>query len=211
MLLTGCATPPGGGGETPVLGGQVVITAPRGYCPDPSQRRDSATGAFLLFGTCQGIEGAGPAPAAPAVLTAAVAPGAGGLGAAQMAELATLLGGPEGRATLSRSTGAAHVSVTSLEQTGDLILIRARDADTIDLDEEYWRAIFPQSGALVTLTASGTATDPLDAATGRALILDFVRAVQRASPKPTGTTSTLEEPADTGETKGLRQLLNHLL
>lgn len=212
LWLTGCAALPAGDGPgTPVLGGQVVIAAPRGYCLDQTQRRETATGAFLLYGTCQGLEGAGPAPVAPAVLTAAVAGGAGELGAADMSRLATYLGSPEGRSTLSRSAGTDRVSVKSLEQTADLIVIRARDGDTIDLDEDYWRAVFPGPGSLVTLTVSGTVADPLDEATGRALLLDFTRAVRQASPRPAGMTSTLEETDGAGETKGLRKLLNRLL
>lgn len=210
FLLAACSGQTAGpGAGTPVFGGQVVIAAPRGYCLDSTQRRESQSGAFLLYGTCPGIEGAGPNPVAPAVLTAAVAPGAGELGPDQMAALADILRGPEGKATLSRSGSSDRVSVASFEQTDDLLVIRARDGDTIDLSEDYWRAVFPQSGALVTLTVSGTAATPLDPATGKSLLLAFTKAVRRASPK-SRSASPSETGVSTGD-KGLRSLLNRLL
>lgn len=215
--LTGCAGLPGGPGgtATPVLGGQVVVAAPRGYCLDPAQRREGPSGAFLLYGTCPGIEGAGPNPIAPAVLTAAVASGAGDLDVGDMDRLAAFLKSPGGKSALSRGSSTTRVELVSLARSDDLIVMQARDADTIDLAEDYWRAVFPQSGALVTVTVSGTASHPLAPATGKALLLDLVKGIRRAS--PAGPNAAGPRPAkaehigDPGETKGLRSLLNRLL
>jgi hypothetical protein len=183
ITLTGCAGIGGPDPDSPaiaVLDGQLRIKAPRGYCLDPAQRRDGDSGAFLLYGTCQGIRGNGPDPAAAAILTAGVAPGA--FAAGQMPALATFLESEAGRDTLARGPNPAGVEILSMEQERDVLFIRARDTDTVDLAEEYWRAVFARSGTLVTLTVSGTAAAPLDPDTGLALIRRFVALTQRANP-----------------------------
>ncbi|MAM63751.1 cation transport ATPase [Maritimibacter sp. UBA3975] len=209
-LLAGCAGGLSSGGALRVLNGTFTLVAPSGFCPDPAQRRESPSGAFVLYGTCQGIEGRGPAPAAPAVLTAAVAPGAGALGRDDLAALAAHLSSDAGKAALARSGGSGRAQILSLERDANLILMRVRDDGTIDLSEDYWRAIFVQSGALVTITAAGTAQAPLAAATGKALTLAFVKAVREANPAGTAPDAG-QDDTPRAASPGLRGLLNRLL
>lgn len=161
-----------------VLGGDVVLAAPPGFCEDPSATRKERATAFVLFGSCKAITGAGRRPAAPAILTAAVSRSAGSLSASEFGQLAAYLETDEGRSALSRSRESAGVEVETILQSGDLILVRARDGGDQAMDPGFWRAIFPQSGALVTLTVSSLAESPVPAATGQALATDFVAAIK---------------------------------
>lgn len=217
LALAGCAGFGAGAGQggapaVPVLDGALHIAAPKGYCPDPQAQSAADDGALLLYGTCQGIEGKGPRAPAPAVLTAAVAPGlapdTGTLDDAALGALAAYLQTAEGAAALSRG-GAGPVSVLSVDQADGLLLVRARDDAGPALAPDYWRGIFAQSGALVTVTVSGGADTPLAATTGRSLTEGFVRAIRAAN---AGKTAPTPAP-DTGSDgpKGLRGLLNRLL
>jgi hypothetical protein len=207
-FLAGCVGGGSGGPTLRVLDGTFALAAPRGFCPDPAQLRERDETAFALYGTCQGIEGRGPAPLAPAVLTAAVAREAGALDAGDFAALADHLGSVAGKAALARGDGAANAEVLSLERDANLILVHVRDRDTIDLSEDYWRAVFVQSGALVTLTASGTAQAALAPDTGKALLLAFVRAVRAANPAAAEDIPEAESAARPGLFKHLLKVNN---
>lgn len=205
VMLGACS---GGGGllsgpsstsmaTTPVLDGKLDLAAPHGFCADDGSSTSASGTAFVLFGSCQAIDGTGPAPRSPAILTAAVSDGAGAVTSDDVSRLVAYLRTEPGRAGLARSGSAGGVEIESLERTGDLVLLRARDGAP-DMDPAFWRAIFPQSGALVTLTVSSLADAPIPAATGKALAADFVAAIQSANaPAGTGTGSAvaLSEPA----------------
>lgn len=222
LILAGCSGtgfPPGTasaptGATAEVLGGTVALAAPRGYCPDESTLRDGPTGAFVLYGPCQGLGKAGPRARMPAVLTAAVAPTGGAPLASTkgIAALAEFLSTERGKSALSRTDSGAEVEVQSLQTTSDLILVRARDGATGDLAPDYWRAIFVAADALVTVTVSGTrapdSTSDLSPADGRALIIDFVAAI-RAANTTADTAATTATPQP--EAKGLARFFKRLL
>lgn len=240
FVVAGCASGPGmvgGGGlgtlfasagqsrtaAVPVLDGAVNLAAPSGFCPDPSATRSSAQSAFVLYGSCHAINGRGAKPAAPAILTAAASPGAGDLGPDAMAALADYVQTDAGQAALSRTDSGTEVEIESLERTGDLILVRARDGAGQGAEQgvspAFWRAIFPQSGTLVTVTVSNMATASVTAAQGKALAIDFVAAIRAANgpapardSEPETTTETVSDSdSDETGTNGLAAFFKRLL
>ncbi|MBV7377452.1 hypothetical protein [Maritimibacter dapengensis] len=166
-----------------VLAGDVVLAAPPGYCEDPVSTRRDDVSAFVLFGSCRAITGSGKSPTRPAVLTAAVSRSTGPLTESDFAQLAGFLATPEGKASLSRGGDASEVEVETILHSGDLIFIRARDAGERGMDPAFWRAIFPESGALVTLTVSSLATAQIPEDSGKALVTNFVAAIKAANTK----------------------------
>lgn len=217
LSVAGCSSGPGAGGggglgalfsssgksrgaAIPVMDGAVNLAAPNGFCADPTATRSSATSAFVLYGSCRAIEGRGPKPAAPAILTAAVSPAAGELGPEAMAALADYVQTDSGQAALSRTDTGSEVEIESLDQAGDLILVRARDGAGRDMAPAFWRVIFPQSGTLVTVTVSNMAATPVTPAQGKALAIDFVAAIRAANAPETAPATVSEtDPAPEAE------------
>lgn len=205
----------GPGPATEVLAGGLRIAAPRGYCLDRDAVRQGTNSAFLLYGTCRGLEEKGPRAAAPAILTAAVAPAANSLSDQELTTLATYLRSEDGRRMLSRNGTGRDVTIESIDKAAGMLLIHASDAPSGELATDYWRGIFAQSGSLVTVTVSGLREAPLAASEAQALVIDFVAAIRaansEAAPKSgaglteTATTETTEEP------RGLGALLKRLL
>ena len=85
FLLSGCVAglPNGAHHDAPsavqVAGGQLTVVGPRGFCVDTSASRDTASGAFVLMGSCASLSGslAAVKPSEMAVVTASAYPGGG--------------------------------------------------------------------------------------------------------------------------------------
>lgn len=206
--------------KTPVLDGKLSLAAPGGFCPDPGASRSDDTTAFVLYGSCRAINGRGPEPAAPAILTAAVS-GEQTLEGQDFGALSSYLETNEGRRALSRSGESTDVSVTSIEQASNLILVQASDGGAREMAPEFWRAIFAQSGTLVTVTVSSLASAPLPPETAKSVTTDFIAAIQAANAgtTPNATPSTTEpenldalDPTTVGtKPGGLRAFFQRLL
>lgn len=208
----------GPGVSTAVLNDSVHIAPPHGYCVDPSASKEDETGAFLLFGTCRGILGQGPRTSQRALLTAAVAPGAVTLSDQELGQLADFLQTDAGHRALSRTGDGAQVRVDSIEQAAGILLVHAHEPDANDLSPSYWRGVFVQSGALVTITVSSHRSAPLDDAASKAIAVDFVAATRAANaapltvtptPTPDLTETVSDETTEGG--RGLGALLKRLL
>lgn len=171
-----------------VDGRAVVVTGPPGYCVDRSASREGPEGAFVLLGSCAALGGGRAAPKdAPAVLIATIAPGASGegLGPEGFAGLATFFTSEPGRAALSRAGDAGSVQVLEALSVGDVLYLRIADqaaAEGQALDPEYWRAILPLRGRMVTLSVLSEAGSPLPPGGARAALDTFVARMQAANP-----------------------------
>src|SRR6056297_2351597 len=206
--------------KTPVLDGKLSLAAPGGFCPDPSASRSDDTSAFVLYGSCRAINGRGPEPAAPAILTAAVS-GEQALEGQDFGALTSYLETSEGRRALSRSGDSAEVSVKSIEQASNLILVEASDGGAREMAPDFWRAIFAQSGTLVTVTVSSLASAPLPPETAKSVTTDFIAAIQaaNATTPPDATAATTKpdtsdalDPTTVGTKPGaLRAFFQRLL
>lgn len=171
-----------------VDGRAVVVTGPSGYCVDRSASREGPEGAFILLGSCAALGGGRAMPKeAPAVLVAMVAPGdsGDGLGPDGYADLATFFTSEPGRAALSRAGTADSVQVHEVLSVGDVLYLRIEDraaAEGQELDPEYWRAILPLRGRMVTLSALSQSGRPLPEGGARSILDAFVARMKAANP-----------------------------
>ena len=121
-----------------------------------------------------------------AILSVAVSAADTGVGltAESGPELAAFFQSRPGRAALSRSGKPDRVQVLEMLADGDAFLVRMNDSSPDPhgpVQAESWRAVLGLSGRLVTLSAAGAASDPLDRAAGRKLLGDFLRAMRAAN------------------------------
>lgn len=171
LLLSGCVTPTGTPKTAPVLGGAVQVGVPAGYCIDRAAGREDGDTAVVVMGKC-----AQGSTALPAVLTTAIGPAASaGVLAGGGQALATYFTSDAGRAALSRSGRANAVTVLQAKSLGTAFVMRIRDRNV----GEYWRAVEPVAGRLVTITVDAPGAD---AASGEALLTQSLAAMRRANP-----------------------------
>lgn len=174
-----------------VARGQLVVSGPPGFCIDRDSSRDDRGGAALVvLSPCRGM-GAGvfaKRAAHPAVLTAAVgarpmAVEPGRLAPALSAWFATR----EGRAALSRSGDPKSLVVHQMFSQGPAVYMRLTDPGRFDwgsVQPEYWRAVVPAGGRMVSLAVLALREQPLTEAEGLALLRDFVATTLRGSALP---------------------------
>ena len=156
-----------------VLGGQVTVAGPRGYCVDPATTREQGDTAVVLMGRCQFTLAVDPA-----LLTVSVGPTASaGVLAAGGAALTTFFTSDDGRAALSRSGTARDVKVLQALAVDDAYLLFLSDRAV----GAYWRAVVGVKGRLVTISANGTPDAPLAASAGRALVDATLAALRRGN------------------------------
>ena len=186
-----------------VLGGEITVAGPKGYCIDLSGISDTDTGAFVPLGACASISGNADdaAPKTSLFLAAAIRPidpeasmtGADLVPAARraMTDDAVL-------AALSGKENAAKiVTLRGEEQT--LIAKTQHAVDHEGLGAEQWRAIFLTQGHVVALSVSGFAGQDTSKV-GEKVLIAFLDAMQAANPD--GKMST------TGVSRFFNRLLN---
>lgn len=202
-LLAGCALgdPVGEAGDNAsafsgppptrmaVAQGAVIVAGPRGYCIDREASRDGGgQSALTVLSPCRQLGGGpfAPRPEHDAVLTAAVAPNERVLEMETVgAALADFFASEPGRAALSRSGVAATVAVQeSFAEDGAWFLHLSDGAPFAwgAVQAEYWRALLPAGGRMVTLAVLTLPDAPLTRDTGLALLRDFVRALRDSTP-----------------------------
>ncbi|MGB5557018.1 MAG: hypothetical protein WBN04_03295 [Paracoccaceae bacterium] len=165
----------------------VIVAGPPGYCVDKAATKDTATGAFVLLGSCASIANSPRArsPATPALLTASVSP-ASRAAAASTNQLAAFFRSPPGRAALARNGRAGSVSILKVQSRDNALYIHARDSSANvagNLAPDYWRGVFDLGGRLVTVSVIGFANRPLTDAASIATLDAFaarIRAENRA-------------------------------
>ncbi|RRH76844.1 hypothetical protein [Falsigemmobacter faecalis] len=174
-----------------VAGGQLIVSGPRGYCIDrESSRDDAGAAALVVLSPCRGL-GAGlfaERAAHEAVMTAAV--GArpmvaepGRLLPAMQAFAAT----DQGLAALSRSGAAQNIQVRHIFAEGDVVYMRLTDRGQFAwgiVQPDYWRAVVPAGGRMLSLSVLALPQSPLSDSDGLRLLRDFVATVQAGSALP---------------------------
>lgn len=186
LSLAGCQMEPGAfaaPGQTKaisVLGGEIKVAAPAGYCVDKKSARQQDDGAVVLMGRCNG--GSNHAPAVISV-TIGIAGSAGVMADGGVA-LAAFFQTSDGRAALSRTGVADGVTIVQAATNDGAFTLRIVEGGVGD----YWRAIVGISGRLVTLSVQGPAGSTLDPATGHALLGASLVAMRKANPQRQGGT-----------------------
>lgn len=174
-----------------VAGGQLIVSGPEGFCIDRDSSRSEPSGAALVvLSPCRGL-GAGlfaPSARQAAVLTAGV--GARPIGADAAALLPALrrwAATPAGRAGLSRSGEAGRLRVERLFEHDGAIWLRLHDPGDFAwgaVQPDYWRAVVPAGGRLVTLSVLALPDAPLSEREGFELLAKFIATLRQGSALP---------------------------
>lgn len=172
-----------------VAEGAVVIAGPKGFCIDRDVSQDaSGQHALTVLSACRELGAGlfGPKAAHPAVLTAAVAPPGPQIPiATSEAQLKSYFTSERGLRGLSRN--GLSGSVTLLEQfvEGDVFFLHLTDSAPFawgKVQPDYWRALFPAGGRMVTAAVLAVPGQPLGRTEGLSLLREFVTATRLASP-----------------------------
>jgi hypothetical protein len=183
IVMCGCvpvATMGSSGGAAPsrsaaVLGGEIKIRPPSGYCVDPAAGQEADDTAVVMAGRCSDTE-----PVDPAVMTVAI--GRAGSAAplsAGGAALAAYFTSPEGLAALSRSGQVGDARVTKAYSRDAAFLIHVEDR----IAGAYWRSVLGIRGRLVTVSVSAPPGQRLDEASGASLMTAMLTSLARTNPR----------------------------
>jgi hypothetical protein len=169
-----------------VADGTLTLVAPRGYCVDPASTRDTAEGAFVLFGTCAAIsrDPNAPRPAYRALLSATLGPQTTEPMAARFAGMEAFFRSEPGRAALARSGQAKDVTIEKVTRKGDLLLLKINDRSapqSVPVAARYWRAIGQFGGRVTALSVMPLQAVPLDDSAQIDLLQSFASATRAAN------------------------------
>jgi hypothetical protein len=179
LLLAGCVQggAPGASRPVAILGGEVKVAGPRGYCVDTKASQSGADSAVMIIGRCSD---ASDVP--PAAITATVGEaGSAAVMAAGPDPLAQYFASTEGRAALSRDGRADAVVVQDIQSVDGVIILHLTDSAI----GEYWRAVMGVQGRLVTLAVTPPEGQPLTVAEGKLLLDRAIAALRAANPAVT--------------------------
>lgn len=155
-----------------LLGGEITVTPPRGYCLDAATSR-SGDG-FAVMAPCATLGGESAVPSVLGVATVQVgAPGSGAVSGAE-SNLRDLLVSSEGAALLSTKGSAADIKVLGSQVQNNVVKIHFTDTappPLAGLQAEEWRAFTDMNGRLVTVAVRGLENAPLSDG-GGAWLLD---------------------------------------
>jgi len=174
VLTAACDLPTAAPRQVTVLGGEITVRAPQGYCVDQQASRTLDDTAVVLIGRC--TENGHVAAALLSVTLGRFA--SGGVMLAGAEPLRLFLESKAGRKAMARSGRASDVQVLQSGVVDGTLMLHLRDV----MAGEYWRAVIGIKGRLVTISASGAEGAPLTADAGRALVDQTVAALIKANP-----------------------------
>ena len=150
-----------------LLGGDVVVNAPIGYCIDESVTQ--AADGFAVMAPCAVLSETGAAPKASGLVTIQV----GDTGTALVSELGPsmpdFLQSESGRAVLSHTGNVEQITVNkALYNSGHVeVFFDDVGAGVIEgLQSQIWRGFFDHGERLVTVSVRGFAYAPITEAEG---------------------------------------------
>lgn len=159
VLLSGCLSPtsgtsdsswPAGPNAVSLLGGEVVIDAPAGYCLDPSATQTDPPAMTVFFAAC----GPGyPHVAMSAVVAEGRTPGI--LKPEGVEALSRYFSTERGRTSLSRAGKAENVTVHATEIGEEIVVLHLSDTSRtakVGIAPSYFRAVTELNGHLVTFS-----------------------------------------------------------
>ncbi len=192
-LVTAC----GGGGlstgtppvrQIAVTSDQIILTAPEGFCVEPTATRDDGATGFALFGNCAVISNRRSAgqPEVLAILTASVS-AADPNQTLQDAipEMPRFFASDEGRSLLSRAGDADSVEILDSFHQGDVFFLHAADSSASEMQDvrpDYWRSYFDVGNRIATLTVMGLDENPISSEVSLTLLQEFTQIVIAANP-----------------------------
>lgn len=157
-----------------LVDGDIIATAPAGYCVDPGA--SNAGNGFAVMAPCATLGGNDSAPVALGVATVQVGPPDSGTVTGAEEALRGLLASSAGAVLLSPDGEAEAITVIKTDVEDNTVTVHFSDEGPppiAGLATEEWRAFTDINGRLVTVAIRGLATAPLPDGTG-AWLLDLV-------------------------------------
>ncbi|SMY08427.1 hypothetical protein [Flavimaricola marinus] len=187
--LMGCdiAADLSGGSSEPVramslLGGDVVVQAPDGYCID--ERSSRARSGFVVMAGCALVSDQAEMPYRDGLITIQVGqPGTAAVDGSEDA-LRDLLSSASGVGLLSSTGDPSTISVDALNSRDNLVTVHFSDSAPPPfegLEQLEWRAFFDLDDRLSTVTVRGFERSPLNENAGLGLLEQAVRSIQSAN------------------------------
>ncbi|MBL4811780.1 MAG: dihydroxy-acid dehydratase [Rhodobacteraceae bacterium] len=168
-----------------LFGGAIIAAGPEGFCAD--RRASRPNGGFALFASCDLLAMDESGAVAPRQLISIQAgrPGSATVSGQEVA-LNALLHTDAGATILSASGDAASVTVSRVEVSPGLVMVRFADvvpaAEGLHVHE--WRAFMDVGGRLVTIGLRAPAAAPLSERAGLALLRQAASAFLQANSLP---------------------------
>lgn len=158
--------------ELKLAKGDVVLTAPNGYCIDRSATRHSGGSGFALLARCDTLGVAGYYDAFDlALITVTTAPLAAGAPAPTVK-------------TLGQSSAPAKVLEHHSFKGLSVVRLESGPHSIEGVSAEHWRAAFTLNGHLIGLALYAPNASPALRQDGMALLRDLTDRTRRASTKP---------------------------
>lgn len=151
--------------------GDIVATAPAGYCIDPST--STPANGFAVMAPCVTLGTRDATPDVLGVATVQVGAAASGAVAGQEDILRDLMQTDAGAQLLSNSGDTDQIEVLDTRTDENTVTVHFRDDGTppvTGMGDEEWRAFTDIGGRLVTVAVRGLAAAPIDKDTGAWLL-----------------------------------------
>lgn len=153
-----------------LVGGDVVVRGPEGYCVDRRSLRRREEGGFALLASCEALSGVRGEAVEPVLMTVSVLPGAAGTERPAAAEIAALMA----PARVLSTHEDAELSLVQFASGGDGVLPGG--------DPRHWRGGMVVNGHLVGLALYARKGGRMAGPDGRGLLTGLARSIRRASP-----------------------------
>jgi hypothetical protein len=185
--LAACDLPlPGQGVRTvALLDGSVRVSAPQGYCIDPTSSR--ADSGFAVISSCGLIAATGVFPTTDGFVAVQFGPPGSAAVAGSEDALAALLRTREGAALLSESGRPEDIRVDQLDRGAGLISVHFTDRGAPPVNglmQDEWRAFLDIDGRLATISVRAYARAPLTSGQAQELLYATVAQVRAANARP---------------------------
>lgn len=190
MGLCGCtqtgAPPAHVSSSAAVLGGSLILTAPEGYCVDPSSRQQGADAVFVLWGNCAAIarDPLMRQPRHRALLSATVGPVSRTPIRTALTRYESFIRSEAGRAALARSGRAEDLKILEIRRSPSALLLKIADhsaPQNAPVEPVYWRAITGVSGHVTALSVMPLTASGIGDATQIGLLQAFEKSIRTSN------------------------------
>lgn len=150
--------------------GDVVVSAPDGYCIDRRFLRDRVSRGFVMLASCESLSGTRGQNVEPVIMTLTIVPGGAGAANPSSAEIANSMSGTS--------------VITSIDDT-DLSLVHfasGGDQALAEKDPKHWRGAMAINGHLVALSLYGPQGSPMAGTDGQLLLRALAKNTKASSP-----------------------------
>lgn len=185
---TGIATSSFSNSSTTVVGKDIVISAPKGYCVDEEISQTVGDNAFVLLGNCASVSTSArkTQPEVKALLTASFSKSTSNAASisAALVGMDKFVRSNDGRTALSRDSDPQSVQILDTFQKDETFFLRARDTSAgivPGASNEYWRAYFDLKDQIVSVSVIGFKDQPLKPETGLAMLREFEHAIKSSN------------------------------